>query len=37
MVNKKEEVEEVDEELIEQMKNGEESTSLEPKENNEEV
>ena len=36
-VNEKEEVEEVDEELIEEMKNEDESTSLEPKEKNEEV
>ena len=36
-VNEKEEVEEVDEELIEKMKNEEESTSPEPKKNNEEV
>ena len=36
-VNEKEEVEEVDEELIKKMKNEEESTSLEPKQKNEEV
>ena len=36
-VNEKEEVEEVDEELIEQLKNEEESTSPESEEKNEEV
>ena len=36
-VNEKEKVEDVDEELIEQLKNEEESSSPEPEEKNEEV